>query len=88
MNLVISVFGEDKKGIIHRVSGACVKNNLNIIDINQTILTGYFSMIMIVQKGENSIIENIINDFKVIEDDMNVKIHVQNEEIFKAMHTI
>ncbi|WP_369010335.1 ACT domain-containing protein, partial [Salmonella enterica] len=47
MNAVITVVGKDKVGIIHGVSGIFNDNNLNILNISQTIMDGYFTMIML-----------------------------------------
>ena len=47
MNAVITVVGKDKVGIIHGVSGILNDNNVNILNISQTIMDGYFTMIML-----------------------------------------
>ena len=49
---VVTVLGFDRKGIIARVSGVLFERGINILDISQTILDGYFNMVMIVDLSE------------------------------------
>ena len=48
MKAIISVLGGDRPGIIAEISGCLYRHNLNILDITQTILSGYFTMVMMV----------------------------------------
>ena len=89
MKAVITVIGKDRVGIISMVSAECAKSNVNVIDINQTVLDGYFTMIMI------SDIDSICVPFAEFVDRMaalgkanNLEIHAMHEDIFNAMHNI
>ena len=85
----ITVLGKDQKGIIARVSGALLKYNINIEDLNQKIWDGYFVMTMLVDTGESKIsIGELKKELSVIESEMNLKVQVQQENIFKSMHRV
>ncbi|MBO5008707.1 MAG: ACT domain-containing protein [Clostridia bacterium] len=86
---IVTVVGKDTVGIISSVSGVLSENNVNILDISQTILDGMFTMMMIVD------VENIKVGFAQLSDVMSqlgakigVDIRIQLEEIFEAMHRI
>lgn len=86
---IISVIGEDKVGIIYGVTKILSENNINVLDISQTILQNMFTMMMIVD------VENTTNDFGAIADilskegqKLGVDIKIQLESIFKSMHRI
>ena len=86
---IVTVLGKDTVGIIARVCTYLADNKINILDISQTIIQGYFNMMMIVD------VSAIEKDFKVICDEMvvlgeeiGVKIHGQREEIFEKMHRL
>lgn len=86
---VITVIGKDKVGIIHSVSGVLKDNNINILDITQTIMGDIFTMVMMTD------IEKSTNEFsdlsKQLEDEGNklgVKITICLEDIFNEMHRI
>ena len=88
-NTIITVVGNDTVGIIARVCTYLAENQINIEDISQTIVQGYFNMMMVVDISE------IEKDFKVICDEMEqmgeeigVKIQCQKEEIFEKMHRL
>ncbi len=83
----ITVLGKDQKGIIARVSGVLFKNNVNIEDLNQKIWDGYFVMTMLVDmSGSTKTIGELKKELSTIESEMNLKIQVQQENIFKSMH--
>lgn len=89
MKAVVTVTGKDKVGIIAMASAECAKYGANIIDISQTVLGGYFAMIMMVA------IEGLNVDFSVFADAMTkvggengVDIRVMHEDIFNTMHRI
>ena len=86
---VITVVGKDSVGIIAKVCTYLAENNVNILDISQTIVGGFFNMMMIVDVAEcktdfagfNSALENI-------GEDMGCTIKEQREDIFDKMHRI
>ena len=88
--VVVTVMGADKTGIVAGVSAKLNELDINIIDISQTIFENeIFAMIMLTEvKNNQRSIEDIQNDFKAVEENLKVKIFVQHEDIFKAMHRI
>ena len=87
MRAVITVIGKDKVGIIARVSGLLGENGINILDISQTIMQDVFTMIMLVDMKEKAV-SDISEGIKEIEKDMELSIHIQNEDIFNLMHRV
>ncbi len=89
MRAVITVVGCDSTGIIAKVSGKCAEYGVNIIDISQSVLKEYFTMMMLVD------IDKITIDYKDFVDLMNdmghengLEIHMMHEDIFNSMHNI
>ncbi|WP_418466807.1 ACT domain-containing protein [Faecalibacillus faecis] len=86
---IITVVGEDQVGIIAKVCTYLAENMLNILDISQTIIQGYFNMMMIIE------LQNSSKDFGLICDELEnlgkeigVNIKLQHENIFNKMHRI
>lgn len=86
---IITVVGEDQVGIIAKVCTYLAENKLNILDISQTIIQGYFNMMMIIE------LQNSSKDFGLICDELenlgkeiDVNIKLQHENIFNKMHRI
>ena len=89
MKAIVTVIGEDKTGIIAKVSTALYENNINIQDISQTIMQNMFTMIMLVDFRSSEIsIQRITDRLDAVATEMNLSIHVQREEIFSSMHRI
>lgn len=86
---IITVVGKDSIGITAKVCVYLAENSVNILDIAQTIVGGYFNMMMVVdiQKSSKST-EIIANELKEIGDEIGVQIKVQHEKIFETMHRI
>ncbi len=87
MKAVITVVGKDKPGIIATVSNILFKNDINILDISQTIMEEMFTMIMMVEMP-SSASKAVSAQLGAIEKEMGLSIHLQNEEVFKSMHRI
>ena len=86
---IITVVGKDSIGITAKVCEYLAENNVNILDIAQTIVGGYFNMMMVVDIQESSKSTEIIaNELKEIGDEIGVQIKVQHEKIFETMHRI
>ena len=87
MKAVVTVMGVDRTGIIAEVSNCLYKNDINILDINQTIMQDIFTMVMLVDLKESdvSMISEKLNE---IGKKMGVEIRIQHEEIFRSMHRI
>ena len=86
---LISVTGLDTTGIIASVAGKLSEMNINILDITQTILDGYFTMLMIVDlDGAGMPFEEIDKRLHPVREKLNMTIHMQRMDIFGAMHRI
>lgn len=89
MKAVITVVGKDRVGIIAGVSSALAGQNVNILDISQTILQDYFTMIMLVElDGEKISIPRLSEHLDAIGKQLGVQIRVQHDAIFTAMHRV
>lgn len=85
----ITVIGKDQKGIIARISNAVFAHNINIEDLNQKIMGGYFVMTLLADITDSSItITRLKKELSLIEGEMDLKIQVQHENIFKTMHRV
>lgn len=89
MRSIITVLGKDKTGIIANVSTILAGTNVNILDISQTILQEYFTMIMLVDLSECKISFNELKDtLEEKGNEMSLSIKIQREDIFNSMHNI
>ena len=89
MKCIITVLGTDKVGIIAKVCTYLSEVNINILNISQTIVSGYFNMMMIVDADKASkSLEAFTDDLIEIGNNLGVKITVQHEDIFNCMHRI
>ena len=88
MNAIVTVVGRDQVGIIAAVCALLAENNVNILDISQTILQGSFTMVMAVDLGDQPLLEELRRRLQELGEKMNISIHIQREEIFDAMHRI
>ncbi|WP_209691713.1 ACT domain-containing protein [Methanomicrobium sp. W14] len=86
---IITVVGKDTVGIIAKVCTYLAKNQVNIEDISQTIVKGYFNMMMIADASESqkSFCE-MAEELEKLGDEIGVKIRCQHEDIFTKMHRI
>ena len=86
---VITVLGNDRVGIIHNVTRVLVDCNVNILDLSQTILDGYFTMMMVVDlDGAHLRFDEIDRELQPVRDELKMTIHIQRMDIFDAMHRI
>ena len=86
---IITVVGKDRVGIIAGVCTYLAENQINILDITQTIVKGFFNMMMVVD------VENITKSFgevaqelEQVGEEIGVSVKIQREEIFLRMHRI
>ncbi|MDR3048514.1 MAG: ACT domain-containing protein [Elusimicrobiota bacterium] len=89
MKAIVTVIGKDQTGIIARISACLYNENVNIEDINQTIMQNNFTMIMFVDlsKAKNGI-EVMQEKLDKLGKEIGISIRIQNETIFQAMHRI
>lgn len=86
---IITVVGKDTIGIIAKVCTYLAENGINILDISQTIVQGYFNMMMIVDTaGASKKSAEISEELKALGMEIGVVIKCQKEEIFDMMHRI
>lgn len=89
MKTIVTVIGKDKPGIIAKVSTALAENKVNIEDISQTIMQGNFTMLMLCDLSQSKLnVKDLSSVLNQVGEQTGVSIHVQNEEIFNAMHKI
>ena len=86
---IVTVMGVDKKGIIAGVSTMLSDFNINILDINQTIMQNIFTMVMLVDIREaNKEFKAVSEAFDELGKKLGVEIRIQHEDIFNSMHKI
>jgi ACT domain-containing protein len=89
MNAIITVVGSDRVGIIARVSAFLAERNINIEDISQTILSGNFVMMMMVDLSSSvKALDVIKTELAALGESLGVSISVMHEKVFSAMHRI
>jgi ACT domain-containing protein len=89
MKAVLTVIGKDRIGIIAAVSNILAESNINILDISQTIMQGFFTMIMLVDISQMSLSFNEISEkLDRRGQELGLSIRLQHEDIFNAMHRI
>jgi ACT domain-containing protein len=89
MNAIITVVGSDKVGIIAKVSNFLSVHSINIADITQTILSGNFVMMMMVELDKSDIsIDELRTLLSKEAENLGVEINIMNERVFSAMHRI
>jgi len=89
MNAVLSVVGKDTVGILAKISSKCAEHKANINNVSQTIISGYFTMFMIIQIDELNIEFNkFVDELTMLGKESNLEIHCMHEDIFNLMHRI
>ncbi|MCT4543988.1 MAG: ACT domain-containing protein [Vallitalea sp.] len=86
---IITVVGKDRVGIISEVCAYLAKENINILDISQTIVEGFFNMMMIVDVNNTTKpFGEVVDELDSIGQKIGVVIKLQHEEIFNKMHRL
>ncbi|MCR5830831.1 MAG: ACT domain-containing protein [Lachnospiraceae bacterium] len=86
---IITVVGKDTVGIIAKVCTYLANNRINILDISQTIVSGYFNMMMVVDMNDSAKpFTDVSNELAQIGEEIGVVIHCQRDDIFESMHRI
>lgn len=86
---IITVVGKDSVGIIAKVCTYLAENQVNILDISQTIVQGYFNMMMIVDTNDAlKNFEELATELEQIGEEIGVIIKAQHEDIFNKMHRL
>lgn len=89
MKAIVTVIGKDKVGITAAVCSLLAQHNINILDITQTILQDFFTMVMLVDTAAcSSSIGDLADILEQAGKEQELSIRIQREDIFNAMHRI
>ena len=89
MRAVVTVMGKDRTGIIAATSTMLAENDVNILDITQTIIRDIFTMVMLVDIGASKLdIAGLSENLEKLGGELGVEIRIQHEDIFNSMHRI
>ena len=89
MKAIVTVVGKDQVGIIAAVCVKLAEFNVNVLDISQTVMQGYFTMMMVVDvSGSTCPLAELAQKLEEKGKEMNLSIRLQREEIFQAMHRV
>ena len=89
MKAVVTVVGQDCKGIIAKVSAACAEAGANIVEISQSVLKEYFAMIMVIDiSGLDRPFTEFVDVMKKLGEENRLDIRAMHEDIFNSMHKI
>lgn len=88
MRAILTVIGKDKVGIIAGVSQKLSELEINIVDVTQTIMQEYFTMMMMLEMHKQTDFEHTRQELSKVGEALGVTISIQNEEIFEAMHKL
>ena len=89
MKAIVTVVGKDRVGIIANVCTALANFNVNVLDISQTVMQGYFTMMMATDVSASNIpMALLAAEMERVGKEMGLSIRVQREDIFEAMHRI
>ena len=89
MKAIVTVVGQDRVGIIAAVCTKLAEYNVNVLDISQTVMQGYFTMMMATEVSACNIpLAELGRRMEEVGEQMDLSIRVQREDIFQAMHRI
>ena len=89
MKAIVTVVGKDQVGIIAAVCVDLAKYNVNVLDIRQTVMQGYFTMIMVVDVSACNVpLAQLCTNMEQMGNERGLSVRVQREDIFEAMHRV
>ena len=89
MKAIVTVVGKDRVGIIAAVCAKLAEFNVNVLDISQTVMQGYFTMMMAAEVSACNVpLAELVTKMDEIGKEMGLSIRVQREDIFQSMHRI
>lgn len=89
MKAIVTVVGKDRVGIIAAVCNQLAQYNINVLDISQTVMQDYFTMMMVVDvSAANQPLAQISLQMEEMGKQSNLSVRVQREDIFQAMHRV
>ncbi|MCI1987189.1 MAG: ACT domain-containing protein [Lactobacillus sp.] len=88
MQVIVTVIGTDKVGIIAQVTTKLAELNVNILDVSQTIMQGAFTMMLLAKLPEGAEFGAVKGDLQALGQEIGVDIKIARQEIFDAMHKL
>jgi ACT domain-containing protein len=89
MKAVVTIIGQDRIGIVAKVSTALAECSVNVLDINQNIMNGFFNMVMISDMSAATLsLKDLQQKLNEVGKAIGVEIKIQSEDIFNVMHRI
>ena len=89
MRAILTTIGKDKTGIIAGVSSYLAESGINIVDVSQTIMDGYFTMMMMVDVDDvTADFEKLTQELDALGTKLGVDINIRNQEMYDAMHQL
>ncbi|MEE6662773.1 ACT domain-containing protein [Limosilactobacillus fermentum] len=88
MKAIVTTIGQDQVGIIAGVSHYLSTAQINILDVSQTIMSGYFTMMMMVEVPADQDFTKLAADLKDLGTQLGVEINIRNERLYQAMHQL
>ena len=88
MKAIVTTVGQDQVGIIAGVSPYLSTAQINILDVSQTIMSGYFTMMMMVEVPADQDFTKLAADLKDLGTQLGVEINIRNERLYQAMHQL
>ncbi|MEE6678565.1 ACT domain-containing protein [Limosilactobacillus fermentum] len=88
MKAIVTTIGQDQVGIIAGVSHYLSTAQINILEVSQTIMSGYFTMMMMVEVPADQDFTKLAADLKDLGTQLGVKINIRNERLYQAMHQL
>ena len=89
MKAVVTVIGKDMVGILAKVTAICAENNVNVLEVSQSIMQELFAMVMLVDISKCTIpFSALVDSLEQAGEAMGLKIHAMHEDVFNAMHRI
>ncbi len=88
MQVIVTVIGTDKVGIIAQVTTALANLDVNILDVSQTIMQGAFTMMLLAKIPDDASFKTVKQKLTALGDKIGVEIKVSRQEIFDAMHFV
>lgn len=88
MRAILTTVGQDKTGIIAGVSSFLAEKDINILDLSQTIMNGYFTMMMVVDVSDEADFSALSTELRELGKKLDVEINIRNEKMYAAMHEL
>ncbi|MCI1970967.1 MAG: ACT domain-containing protein [[Lactobacillus] timonensis] len=88
MKAILTTIGKDRPGIVAGVSKYLASNDINILDISQTIMGDNFTMMMLVQVSDQTNFQQLLSELKQLGQQLSVTIDLRNEELYRAMQQL